>query len=128
MYLRVKNVVLFATLTLASCESDQEGTVEKYCKYLRPGMSLAAANALIGWSAERKDGGRYYWANCQKCVVNLDGGNRIMEVVDFYRLRHYHKLLDSPGVFEQEIQTEDQAGFPINQWECDESGQIVIQD
>jgi hypothetical protein len=101
--------------TLVSCAKSLEDAAEWKCRYIRPDMNLADANNLFGWNAEG-DSGSWYWTDTRKCIVLTGHEYRIVEVYDFYRFKHYHKLLEQDGVFEVDIPTEDEQGNPINQW------------
>ncbi len=93
---------------------ESESTVRKFCKYIRPDMTLADANELIGWEAETDQQGSWFWTDKKRCIVNLNEG-KIVQVYDFVRFKTYHKLIDQEGVFERDIATENN-GSPINQW------------
>lgn len=106
---------LLGLVVLTACSQSSENHVRDMCMYLRPDMTLEDANRLIGWQATNNDAS-WHWTDRNKCIVLVNPQNQIMEVLDFYRYKHYHKLLEKPGVFERDIETTDQQGNPINQW------------
>jgi hypothetical protein len=108
-------ILIFMICAIAfGCATTRESTVRKYCKYIRPDMTLADANELIGWEAEVVDGS-WYWTDKKRCIVQMNEG-KIVSVSDFVRFKIYYKLLGKDGVYERDIQTEGSAGDPINQW------------
>ncbi|MDX2412990.1 MAG: hypothetical protein QNK16_11490 [Woeseiaceae bacterium] len=107
-------VGLVLCVLVSACATSREAIVGKNCKYIRPDMTLADANELIGWEPENTDGS-WYWTDRKRCVVHI-GDGKIVEVLDFVRFKHYHKLVGEPGVYERDIETEGTGGDPINQW------------
>ena len=115
MHLAIRFAIAFVfCMVTFGCATSREANVGKYCKYIRPDMTLADANELIGWESENIDGS-WYWSERRRCIVHI-GEGKIVEVYDFVRFKHYYKLIGQPGVFERDIPTEGMAGDPINQW------------
>jgi hypothetical protein len=79
-------ILIFMICAIAfGCATTRESTVRKYCKYIRPDMTLADANELIGWEAEVVDGS-WYWTDKKRCIVQMNEG-KIVSVSDFVRFK-----------------------------------------
>ena len=105
--------LLALTMLLAGCAGMRERRVQELCRFIRPDMMLSDANELFGWDAQF-DSGDWYWTDSRKFVVHSGHQYRIVEAYDFYRLKHHHKLIDRPGVFERDIPKIESEGVPID--------------